>query len=89
MVATTNTPPGTATSPPTAFDAMVQRYGTLALLRFLGALLAFTALHVLLRLPLLVLLRMCEALMARIDAPVAARFPGRPTPPAAYGRGTA
>lgn len=88
MVATSTRGPA-ATGPPSAFDAMVQRYGTVALLRLLGALLAFTALHVLVRLPLLVLLRMCEALMARIDTPVAAGFPGRPTTPTAYGGATA
>lgn len=91
MVATTSTPRAApATGPPTAvFEAIVERYGTIGLLKFLGALLAFTLLHVLLRLPLLVLLRAVDALMARVGTPVAAGFPGRPTPTAAYGGSTA
>lgn len=87
MAATNTTHPGSATGPPSPFDAMVQRYGTTAMLRFLGGLLAWCLLHVLLRLPLLVLLRIVEALMSRVDTQVAAGFPGRPTP-AAYGGAT-
>lgn len=88
MVAT-STPGPAATGPPSAFEAVVQCHGTGALLRFLGALLVWSALHVLLRLPLMVALRMCEALMARVDTPAAAGFPGRPTTPTAYGGATA
>lgn len=72
--------------PPSPFDAMLERYGTVGLLKFVGALLAYCAVHVLLRLPLLLALRATDGLTARISAtPVAAGFPGRPTPTAAYG----
>ena len=92
MVATSTTQPGPPTGPPTAFDALLERLGTGGLLRFVGALLALTALHMLVRLPALVVLRMVGALMARISeaaaAPAAAGFPGQPAH-AAYGGGPA
>lgn len=90
MVATSTTqteaPRGPAPGPPPSpFDAMLDRYGTLGLLKFLGALLAYCAIHLLLRLPALLLLRGTDGLIARISAtPVAAGFPGHPSH-AAYG----
>lgn len=72
--------------PPSPFDAMLDRYGTLGLLKFLGALLAYCAVHLLLRVPALLVLRGSDGLIARISAtPVAAGFPGRPNHHAAYG----
>ena len=59
-----------------AFE-VVQRYGTWALLRFVLALLAFVALH-LVRLPLLWVARVLEVCMRRIDGFVVAGLPPRP-----------
>lgn len=92
MVATSTTQTGPANGPPPphVFDAIVEHHGTCGLLRFLGSLLGFTAVHTLIRLPLLVLLRLTDGLLARFSPPAAAGFPGRPiTTPAAYGGGTA
>lgn len=74
----TEAPSGPATGPPPSpFDAMLERYGTLGLLKFLGALLAYCAVHLLLRMPALLVLRGSDGLVARISAtPVAAGFPG-------------
>jgi len=49
-----------------AFEVL-ERYGTTALLRFLGAVAVFVALH-LLRLPFLLLARLLEVGMCRVDA---------------------
>jgi hypothetical protein len=56
-----------------AFE-VIERYGTWALVRFVLGMLAFLTLH-LIRLPLLMLARMVEALMRRLDAFVAAGVP--------------
>lgn len=58
---------------------VLARYGTWALVRFVLTLLAFVLVH-LTRLPLLVLARLLEALMQRLDNLVAT---GLPTPPPA------
>lgn len=46
---------------------VLSRYGTAALLRFLGAVAVFVALH-LLRLPFLLIARLLEVGMGRVDA---------------------
>ncbi|RBM11091.1 hypothetical protein DI005_34875 [Prauserella sp. PE36] len=61
------------------FDVL-ERFGTLALLRFVGALLLFLMLH-LLRIPFVLLVRVLEGVLRRIDgyaARQASRPPARP-----------
>lgn len=53
-----------------AFDVL-SRYGTAALLRFLGCVALFVALH-LIRQPFLIAARLLEACMRRVDARLAA-----------------
>jgi hypothetical protein len=60
------------------FDVLGQ-FGTAALIRFVGALLLFLALH-LVRLPLLVAVRVVEMSMRRVDATPPAKPPRTPDP---------
>lgn len=61
-----------------AFDVLT-RYGTAALLRFLGCVALFVALH-LLRQPFLLVARLLEVGMRRIDASLASTVTAGPTP---------
>lgn len=64
-----------------AFDVL-DRYGTAALLRFLGAVALFVALH-LLRLPFVLLARLLEAGMGRVDGYLSGALTSTAAPPPA------
>jgi hypothetical protein len=63
----------------TTFEVL-NRYGTAALLRFVGAVLLFCVLH-LVRLPLVLLARVLEVSMRRVDAYATRQAAHRPTRP--------
>lgn len=72
-----------------AFDVL-DRYGTAALLRFLGAVALFVGLH-LLRLPFVLLARLLEVGMGRVDGYLTGALTAGGTagpPPAGTGYGT-
>lgn len=87
VTATTTTTTTTAGTDPSLFGVLA-RSGTTALLRFVGALLLFTVLH-LVRLPLVLLARVLELSMRRVDAYVTGHATTHtpPSPPGPTGPG--